>query len=113
MNRTALLVVAAAAVAACAKSDKPADTSAPAAAVATNTPAAIKLSDVAGSWNVVGRDANTDSTLATYVLKATADTAGWTITFPNRPPVAMHVLSVGGDSIVTQSASYESVLRKG
>src|SRR5262249_47648709 len=87
--------------------------STPAASATPQAAAVVQLSDVAGKWTVVGHDATTDSTLATYVLTATADTSGWTITFPNRPPVAMHVVSVAGDSIVTKSATYESVWRKG
>jgi hypothetical protein len=49
----------------------------------------------------------------TYDLKATPDTTGWTITFPNRPPVPVRVVSVAGDSIVTDAGPYPSVLRKG
>ena len=41
-----------------------------------------------------------DSTLVTYVFNATPDTAAWTMTFPNRPPVRVHVAAVAGDSIV-------------
>jgi hypothetical protein len=113
--RIAILLGIATAIVGCAKADTKAADSA-AAAAATVTPAApapIKLADVAGKWNVVGKDAATDSTLSSYVLTATADTSGWTITFPNRPPVAMRVVSFGGDSVVTESGSYESVLRKG
>src|SRR5207248_1801204 len=110
--RHIVLLAAAATIAGCAKADnKPADTAKPAAAQAA--PAGISLADVAGKWNVVGKDATTDSTLTTYVFNATADTAGWTITYPNRPPVAVHVLAVSGDSITAVSAPYESVLRKG
>jgi hypothetical protein len=53
-----------------------------------------------------------DSTLAVFVLNATSDTAGWTITFPKRAPMRAHVI-VAGDSVVTDAGPYPSVLRKG
>lgn len=46
-------------------------------------------------------------------LVATADTSGWTMTGPNRKPIPVHVVAVGGDSIVTESGPYESFIRKG
>jgi hypothetical protein len=48
-----------------------------------------------------------------FVLTATADSTGWTQTFPGRAPVPVRVVAVAGDSIVTESGPYESVLRKG
>ena len=39
---------------------------------------------------------------------ATADTSGWTLTFPNRKPVPVRVVAVDGDSIVTEAGPYES-----
>jgi hypothetical protein len=111
--RHLVVLAAAAAIVGCSSEQKPADTATPAAATIPPAAPAIQLADVAGKWTVVGKDATTDSTLATYVLDAPADTSQWTITFPNRPPVKMHVLSVAGDSIVTRADPYESVLRKG
>jgi hypothetical protein len=46
-------------------------------------------------------------------LTATADTSGWTLTFPNRKPVPVRVVAVAGDSIVTEAGPFESVIRKG
>jgi len=55
-----------------------------------------------------------DSTLVTYQLTATADTSGWTITFPNRKqPIPARVVAVAGDSLVMEAGPYESVLRRG
>ena len=54
-----------------------------------------------------------DSTLVSYQLTATADTAGWTIVFPNRKPIPVRVAAVAGDSLVIEAGPYESVLRKG
>ena len=46
-------------------------------------------------------------------LVATADTSGWTMTFPNRKPVPVRVVAVAGDSIITESGPFESFIRKG
>jgi len=111
MRRFTLLCCTAAFVA-CARTDQPADTT---AAVATPPPepAPIMLSDVAGRWDVKGMAEGSDTTLVTYVFNATADTTGWTITFPNRRPIPVRVVSVAGDSITIAAGPYESVLRKG
>lgn len=113
MRRFTVLLCAVALVG-CAKKDDAAavDTS----AVASTTPpppAPLTPADVAGTWAVVGKNEAGDSTLVTYDLKATADTAGWTITFPNRQPIPMRVTRVDADSIVVEAGPFPSVLRKG
>ena len=75
-------------------------------------PAAVSLSSFAGTWRVRGFNERGDS-LVGYQLIATADTTGWTIVFPNRSPIAVRIAAVAGDSVVTESGPYESVLRKG
>lgn len=104
----------AAIVAGCAKSESPpaADTSMP-MQPAEAPAAAISLADVAGRWNVRVTGETSDSTLTTYVLNATADTSGWTFTFPNGNPIPMRILSVGGDSVVTHAGPFASQLRRG
>ena len=58
-------------------------------------------------------DSGTRDTVATeYVLTATADTSGWTMTYPDRPPVPVRV-TVAGDRIITEAGPYESGRRKG
>lgn len=107
------LACCAALIVGCAKGDTPpADTT---SAVATPpSPPPIALADVAGTWDVKGMNEAGDSTLVTYVLTATADTTGWTITFPNRrTPVPVRVVAVAGDSISIQAGPYASVLRGG
>jgi hypothetical protein len=112
MRRFALLC-GTALMMACAKTDQPAADTAAATPAPPPTPPPIQLSDVAGRWNVVGKNQAGDSTLVTYVVNATADTSGWTIVFPNRPPVPMRVVAVAGDSIVLEAGPYASVLRRG
>jgi hypothetical protein len=85
-------------------------------AAAPETPAApapIALADIAGKWNVRTMAESGDSTLVTYELVASSDTSGWSLNFPKRKPVPMHVVAVAGDSIVTEAGPFESVLRKG
>ena len=101
----------------CSKADTKADT---AAAVDTTTaaasmaPAPISLDQVAGKWNVRELSAETgDSTLTSYVLDAKADTAGWTFKFPTGAPIAMHITSMGGDSVVSEAGPFDSRLQKG
>lgn len=73
----------------------------------------IKLGDVAGVWDSRTLMGANDSVVATTVLTATADGKGWTMTFPDREPVAVRVVSMGGDSIVTETGPYASILRAG
>jgi hypothetical protein len=98
----------------CMKKDNgtPADTASTTAAASTPAPMVIALADANGKWAVTGKNEAGDSTLLTYVL--TADTTGWQIQYADRKkPVAVRIVSVGGDSIVTESGPYPSVLRKG
>lgn len=74
--------------------------------------AMLSLADVAGRWSMKTMAQGSDSVLVSYEVVATADTMGWTLHFANRPPIPMHVVP-GGDSIVTHSGPYESVLRAG
>ena len=107
---------------ACAKSEKPADTTtavAPAAAVTPSTSAGtvaaapIALSDVAGTWHVRSvPQGGTDTTATEYTLTATGTTDGWKIKFGSGLDVPVRV-TVSGDSIVTEAGPYSSVRRKG
>ena len=106
MRRFAILCCAAA-LAGCAKTENKAPAESEAA-----LPRPTSLADVAGTWTVRGMNERKDSTLVTYQLKATADTTGWTIMFPNRQPIPAHV-SAGPSGIMLDAGPYESVLRKG
>jgi hypothetical protein len=98
----------------CAKTDDQAATdTAAGTAAATAAPAPISLADVAGRWTVRAVPETGDTTAVVSQLNAGADTTGWTMTLSNRPPIATRVVLVSGDSIVTETGPYESVLRKG
>jgi len=111
------LCCCAAVLAACGKPDSEgADTTAAdttAAAAAAPAPAPLSLSQVAGRWNVRSVPETGDTTPTISVLNATADTTGWTLTFPNRRPIPTRVVAVGGDSVLTETGPYESARRKG
>lgn len=110
-------------LAACAKKENaPADTSSMSASstsssTSATTPAPtatpVNLADVAGKWNMRAVPTSGKDTSATsYVLTATNNTSGWTLTFPGRKPMPVQV-TTAGDSIVLTAAPYSSVRRKG
>jgi hypothetical protein len=109
--RRILLSLAVIGLVSCAKKDAPpaADSSAMAAPPAVT----MDLASLAGTWNMQTMPADRDTVLLTYVLTATADTAGWTLTFPGRDPIALRITHVGGDSVVSEAGPYESALRPG
>jgi hypothetical protein len=114
MRRMAFLCCTTVAVLGCSRSDDaPTGDTASAPVAATTAPAPISLADVAGRWTVRAVPETGDTTAVISQLNAGADTAGWTTTLPDRPPVATRVVLVSGDSIVTENGPYESVLRKG
>jgi hypothetical protein len=93
--------------------DKPADTTMEEAPAAEAAPATISLADVAGTWKVRSTVEGSQGTAVSYDMVATADRSGWSIKFPDRDPIPVRVVAVEGDSIVTESGPFESVLRKG
>ena len=100
----------------CSKTDTAADTTAivDTAPVTAVEPAPMSLDQVAGKWNVRILSAETgDSTLTSYVLDAKADTAGWTFQFPTGAPLPMRIVSMAGDSLVTEAGPFDSRLQKG
>ncbi len=113
------LCLCAAVLAGCAKKDNAAvDTTAMSSSTATTTapapaPAPVNLADVAGKWNMRSvPTTGADTSATTYVLTATSNTSGWTITFPGRKAIPMKV-TVDGDSITLDAGPYASVRRKG
>lgn len=118
MRRFALVSVccSAAVLGGCRKAERRAADTAAVAVPAAPAPGAAVVAltpkDVAGKWNMRTMNEAGDSTLVVYVLNATPELTGSTITFEGRPPVPVHVVLVG-DSIVTDAGPYESALRKG
>jgi hypothetical protein len=115
MRRVTFLCCTALALVGCAKSDDAVtiDTAAGTAAATAIPATAISLADVAGRWNLRSVPETGDTTPITSQINATAETSGWTMTLPDRQPVATRVIVVAGDSIVTETGPFESVLRKG
>jgi hypothetical protein len=102
--RFTVALLALSVVAACAPKDE-----APADSVAA-APAAPTMADFAGTWNVSSvLEGQPDTVKST--LTGTAD-GTWSMTLEGRPNIPLTV-SMSGDSLVAQSAEYESILRKG
>jgi hypothetical protein len=109
-------------LAACAKKDSGAaagtdtlsasTTASTSATTAAATPA-VSLDSLAGKWNVTSTPTTgTNKSPTKYVLTATNNTSGWTLTFPGRPVVPAQI-TVSGDSVQIQAGPYSSVRRKG
>lgn len=117
ITRVALFGCTVLLVAACAKKEAaPKDTATAAGAMApapAPAPApSLALADVAGKWQFASVPMTGKDTSPTkYVLNATADTTGWTLTFPDKQVVPLHV-TVAGDSIRTTSGEFRSQRRK-
>lgn len=79
-------------------------------AVVASAPA-VDLASLAGTWTQRtmpdGRD-----TVITAEIVATGTTEGWTMTLPGQQPVPMR-LQVDGDSIMSETGPFPSVLRQG
>ena len=104
-------------LAGCGKSDQAAiDTAAGVAVTPAAEPAPapmFSLADVAGRWQARSvPETGTDTTPTNYVLTATADTTGWSLTFPSGLKVPLRVV-VSGDSLISRSDTYSSPRRKG
>jgi hypothetical protein len=110
--RTAALVSCLVLVAACAKADETPATDSAAPTVAPAPAPMIALADLVGKWKQETRGENSDSVLVTSEVNATADPTGWTLLLPGRPEMPLRI-TVSGDSLITASGPYESVLRKG
>jgi hypothetical protein len=72
---------------------------------------AASLSDFAGTWQSDAMVEGTDEPVRS-TMTGSADGTDWTMTFDGRTAVPLTV-SMAGDSLITESAEYESVLRPG
>ena len=84
-----------------------------ASTTSTTASGTVKLADVAGKWNMKAVPMSGDTTPTNYVLTATSNESGWTITFPGRAQPVPVTVKVDGDSIMMQAGPYSSVRRKG
>jgi hypothetical protein len=69
------------------------------------------LATFAGTWESKAMLEGTKDPVES-TMSGTADASTWTMTLKGRPPVPLTV-SISGDSLIGQTAEYESVLRKG
>jgi hypothetical protein len=111
--RSIALLSCIALVAACSPAEKAADTTA-AMAAPPPAPPAMTMADLTGTWNMKGMNEKGDSTLVTYTLNAMADTSKWTFKFTNaKKAEKIHLMGMGGDSMMFKSEKFPSQLRKG
>lgn len=73
--------------------------------------ATVSLEDFAGTWNSTTYLESGDTVM--FSMTATADPNGWMIDLPGRDPMSMRILTVAGDSVVSEIGPYESILREG
>lgn len=120
VRMTAVAVCACAVtVLACGRSEKRTDsatgTAAGASAAAATSaapvaaPAPISIPQVEGTWHGTSMPVDKDTVTATWRLDAPQDTSKWATTFSNGTKAAIHIQSVGGDSIVAEMGPYKSM----
>ena len=113
--RTMVLSCCVAIVVGCARTDREPATDTAAGTAAPAATSTVSLADFAGRWDMTSKpESGTDTSTTRYVLTATAESTGWTITFPNRSePIPVRVIAVEGDSVVTEAGPFASVRRQG
>ena len=85
----------------------------PAEDAAGGAAAAGDTSAFAGTWNMRVMPEGRDTTVLTFTLTATGGSEGWTLSFPDRAPVPVTVVSRDDDGATIEAGPYESPLRKG
>src|SRR2546425_9401581 len=66
------------------------------------------------SWETKTMAGPKDSVVTTSVLEATADGKGWTLKLANnRDAIPVRIITMGGDSMVTEAGPFPSVLGPG
>ncbi len=113
--RYATLLCSALLLVACAEAgDDTDDMAADTLPAAAPAPAGIETADLAGTWAMQAMPEGSDSVVATYHLWASADPAAWRMKFDHQDDtLAVRVVEVAGDSIVTEVGPYASALRSG
>jgi hypothetical protein len=84
-----------------------------AALAAQNGGVAVRLSQVAGTWDYRAVVGATSGVMVASVLTATASKDGWTMQHATDAVIPLRVLVVGGDSIVAEAGPYPSTVRPG
>lgn len=99
----------------CSRTDREPATDTAAGTTAPAASATASLADFAGRWDMTSKpESGTDTSTTRYVLTATSESTGWTLTFPGRSePVAVRIIAVEGDSVVTEAGPFASVRRQG
>ncbi len=112
-----MLILCAVLLFGCAKSEPPASQSTPVGG--EGGMATISLADIAGTWDGTVTAAGSDTVLTLVVLTATDGATGWTMKVANAqtPTVwseaPIRSVAAEGDSVVVESAPFQSVLRPG
>ena len=105
MSRAALLLVLPMMLACAPAEEAPmADTT----AMTTEAPVPMNY---AGNWTVNSMPEGRDTVLVTYDMVATNDQSGWSITLPGRETQTLRIVSISGDSVVSELGPFQSVLR--
>ena len=78
---------------------------------AADQPSGPTLADFAGTWQSMATLEGVENPVPT-TMSGSADGSDWTMTLEGRPNVAVHA-AVVGDSLITETDEYESVLRAG
>jgi hypothetical protein len=74
---------------------------------------AIKPADIACTWHGKSMVGPKDSVIVTWRLTTTADGQGATVKMGDRDPIPVRMVAIGGDSTVTESGPFPSILRPG
>jgi len=77
--------------------------------------AATTKPTIAGTWAIESsvKTAAGKDTVVNSLVTASADTTGWSTHLAGRAPIPTRVVSMGGDSAVTEAGPFESVARPG
>lgn len=110
-TRTARSLLVIALLAACGTREETAADTTAAMAPAPAAAAAPTVADFAGTWQITNTMEGVEKPVPA-TLVGSADGSTWKLSLEGRPEIAT-TASMSGDSLVTETAEYESILRKG
>lgn len=73
----------------------------------------VGAADFRGTWEGKSMMGPSDSIVTTFAITVSADGSAWTLLLPDRDLLTLKVITIGGDSVVTEAGPYTSVLRGG